>query len=175
MASASNDGHSTPREKWHHRLAAPARQIYAEPSDAQLAFFWINFVLPAGFTFLVSGTLFSVAFFTYTFFKDPFEPSMALRIADIANLTLRLAFFLGIEAANLYAMRRFCSHRRLFLAAFVLNPLALPTGMTAALPALFSIVPVWSDILSEGLAMARTGAISPSSLLLLVLTGQPIL
>lgn len=175
MATASNDGHSGLQKKWHHRLTATVCQFYANPSRAQLAFFWLNFVLPAGFYLLVSGTVHSVAFFTYTFFKDPYEPSAALQIAAIANLVLKLIFFLGIEVANLYAMRRFRSGRLAFLAAFVLNPLALPTGMTAFLPALLSILPTWSDIVTEGLSLARTGAISPSSLLLLVLTGQPVL
>ncbi|MET3601353.1 hypothetical protein [Martelella mangrovi] len=160
---------------WQRRVVTPACRFYADPPDALNAFFWINFVLPAGFYLLVSGTLSSVGFFVHTFFVQPYGAIGPVVIATVVNLILKLLLFVGIQGGNLYAARHFSNYRTLFIAIFVLNFIALPTRAPAFIPALFSIVPVWSNLLHDGLFLARTGAFSPVSLLVMALTGGPVL
>ncbi|WP_319517990.1 hypothetical protein [uncultured Martelella sp.] len=175
MASSPQSEGLSRKGWWHRRVVTPACRFYADPPDALNAFFWIDFVLPAGFYLLVYSTLSSVGFFVRLFLVQPSDQNRVLVVTMVVNLILKLLLFIGIQGGNLYAARHFSNYRTLFIAIFVLNFIALPTRAPAFIPALFSIVPVWSNLLHDGFFLARTGAFSPVSLLVMALTGGPVL
>ncbi|WP_174802043.1 hypothetical protein [Martelella limonii] len=170
MINRSADSDDTLQEETRHHGGVFGHAL-SQPSAPAIAFFLINFVLPALFYFLVSRTIFSISNLGETIDKGfPF-----LKTAVIVDIAVRLVCFSALQWMNLKAARCYPAGGTIFLAIFALNFLALPTGICGFIPALFNILPVWTDIIPQSWMLARSGALSPLSLLLTLTGGQFIL
>jgi len=161
-----NEGNA---EWWRNRVITPARRFYLDPPDDLNAFFWINFVLPVAYFYLVSRNLSEIILLAHSFNAAP-GGSIPAHIWESALIgALRLLAFAGIQYLNLRAARRFRTHKRLFLTIFWLNFLSLILPIPGVIPCLF-LLPSLPAVLGQVFEFARMGTLSFQGVLLFILT-----
>ncbi|MGV0876707.1 hypothetical protein V6767_06135 [Martelella sp. FLE1502] len=162
-------GHEGNSGWWRNRVIAPARRFYNDPPDDLNAFFWINFVLPVAYFYLVSRNLSEIILLAHSFIAAPGGGIPAVVWESALIGALRLLAFAGIQYLNLRAARRFRTRRRFFLTIFWLNFLSLILPIPGVIPCLF-LLPSLPAVLGQLVEFARIGTLSFEGVLLFILT-----